>query len=77
MSTKEALYITLMQTAGWAVAFRHAEDTGSWWWEASHPQGEKPIVGMSVEGLWEAWLDTPLVISDILGVRIVGYVNKK
>lgn len=71
MTSKEAICLTLIGDAGWAVTFNKSQESGREWWSASHPSVEIPIVAMSVESLWEMWLEHPTTISHILGVRIL------
>jgi hypothetical protein len=76
MQTREAIYLATMGNADWTVQFNHSQESGQTWWTATHPQFDGYLTGMTVEQLWEVWLDHPLVISHILGVLIVTHKPK-
>ncbi len=76
MQTREAIYLATMGNAGWTVSFNHSEESSRTWWTATHPESESALTAMSVEALWEIWLEHPLTITHILGVLIVTHKQK-
>ena len=71
MTTRESLLLLLLEEAGWRVTRNYGENSGAYWWTAVHSvQSNYTLTALTIEDLFNVFLDQPATMEQYLGVKI-------